>query len=255
MEIQRPTSAQNPLISIVTPCFNAQKYIAETIHSVQNQSLEDWELLLVDDASTDQTKDIILGFQEQDPRIKYYRLKHNRGAAHARNIGIKNARGNYLAFIDADDLWLPDFLKKCLAQNQSFVFTSAVRVDEKLKPILEPFIVPQKVCYSDILKSNSIICSTVFININQLGKRYMPLMRKRQDMGLWLQYLKKIDFAYGIQEPLAIYRIRKNSLSRNKLDVVKYQWQLYREVENISVLKSLYLMLCWSYLGYVKYKK
>jgi hypothetical protein len=120
--------------------------------------------------------------------------------------------------------------------------------------VYSDFIVPKKVTYTDILKTNSISCLTAFIDIEVAGKKLMPLIHKRQDMGLWLKYLKEIPFAYGIQETKAIYRIRKNSLSRKKSNLIKYQWQFYREVENLSILQSTYYMLQWMYRGFMKYR-
>ncbi len=254
MEIPRPINA--PLISIVTPSYNSAAYIEATIHSIQKQSITNWELLLVDDASSDQTLEIVRKMAAADARISYYKQPHNLGPAAARNLGIEKARGSYLTFIDADDLWHPQFLGQSLeaAQEHAFVFSSYRRLDEKLQPYLSDFIVPKRVSYTDILKSNSISCLTAFIDISKLGKKYMPLIKKRQDMGLWLQYLKETPYAYGIQEPLAIYRIRKGSLSRNKAALLKYQWQFYRKVANLNPVQSAYYMMCWAYNGFVKYR-
>ena len=255
MAIKKPIDAR-PLVSIVTPCYNSEKFIAETIASVQQQTVTDWELLIVDDASSDATVAEIKRLQAEDLRIKCFSLKENKGPAHARNLGIQKARGKYLTFLDADDLWFPEFLERSSteAKMHPFVFASYKRLDENLEPYLSDFIVPEKVSYTDILKSNSISCLTAFLDIEVLGKKYMPLIKKRQDMGLWLQYLKKIDYAYGIQEPLAIYRIRRDSLSRNKTGLIKYQWKFYREVEQLSVFASAYYLTCWAYRGFVKYR-
>ena len=255
MAIKKPIS-KRPLVSIVTPSFNSEKFIAETIASVQKQTVTDWELLIVDDASSDDTVAYIYKLQAEDTRIKCFPLKENKGPAHARNLGIEKAKGKYLTFLDADDIWFPEFLERSIleAKSHPFVFASYQRLDENLQPYLSDFIVPQKVSYRDILKSNSISCLTAFLDIEVLGKKYMPLIKKRQDMGLWLQYLKNIDYAYGIQEPMAIYRIRRNSLSRNKKSLLKYQWKFYREVEGLSLLESAYYMTCWAYKGFVKYR-
>ncbi|WP_333693475.1 glycosyltransferase family 2 protein [Flavobacterium sp.] len=246
------------LVSIVTPTYNSEQFIAETILSVQNQSYTHWELLIVDDGSQDKTADLVKELQKNDSRIKFFQLEKNSGPAVARNTGIEQAQGQYLTFIDADDIWFPDFMANSIQTIQKtgipFVFSSYRRADENLNFVYSDFIVPQSVTYSDILKSNSISCLTAFLDIQKLGKKYMPLIRKRQDMGLWLQYLKAVPFAYGIQQPQAIYRIRKNSLSRKKTDLIKYQWQFYREVENLSVFQSLYYLMHWAYRGFLKYR-
>ena len=255
MAIKKPIDAR-PLVSIVTPSYNSEKFISETIASVQKQTVTDWELLIVDDASSDATVTKIKRLQAEDSRIKCFSLKENKGPAHARNLGIQKARGKYLTFLDADDLWFPEFLERSSteAKMHPFVFASYKRLDENLEPYLSDFIVPEKVSYTDILKSNSISCLTAFLDIEVLGKKYMPLIKKRQDMGLWLQYLKKTNYAYGIQEPLAIYRIRRNSLSRNKTGLIKHQWKFYREVEQLSIFASAYYLMCWAYKGFVKYR-
>lgn len=246
------------LVSIITPTFNSAKYITETIQSVLNQTHENWEMILIDDCSSDNTVDLIKEFITNDNRIQLHQLDSNSGPAVARNKGIENVKGKYMTFLDADDIWFDDFLECSIKSIQTtgihFVFSSYKRSDESLNFIYSDFIVPQKVTYTDILKSNSISCLTAFLDIQTLGKKTMPLIRKRQDMGLWLQYLKEIPFAYGIQEPKAIYRIRENSLSRKKSNLIKYQWQFYREVEKLNVFQSIYYMLHWMYRGFMKYR-
>ena len=248
----------NNLVSIVTPTFNSAKYISETIQSVQKQTYQNWEMILVDDCSTDNTINLIKDFITKDKRIQLYQLESNSGPAVARNKGIENVSGKYMTFLDADDIWFEDFIENSIKTIEEtkvhFVFSSYKRSDEELNFIYSDFIVPEKVTYTDILKSNSISCLTAFLDIETLGKKSMPLIRKRQDMGLWLQYLKEIPFAYGIQEPKAIYRIRENSLSRKKSNLIKYQWQFYREVEKLNVFQSTYYMLHWMYRGFMKYR-
>lgn len=246
------------LVSIITPCYNSAQFIAETIQSVQNQTHENWEMIIVDDGSTDETENIVMSFLEKDNRIQFHKLTQNSGAAVARNKAIEFAKGSYMTFIDADDIWFPTFIANSIETIKKttipFVFSSYKRSNESLEFVYSDFIVPNKVSYNDILKSNSISCLTAFVDIKTLGKKYMPLIRKRQDMGLWLQYLKVIPFAYGIQEVQAIYRIRENSLSRKKSDLIKYQWHFYREVEKLSLFASTYYMLHWMYLGFMKYR-
>jgi glycosyltransferase involved in cell wall biosynthesis len=245
-----------PLVSIITPNYNASKYIAATIKSVQNQTYSNWELLIVDDCSTDNSIEIIKKLQQVDKRIKLLELPQNVGPAIVRNKGIKQAQGNYLTFIDSDDIWLPNFIETSLNKvkdTEGFVFASYHRFNEELEHCYKDFIVPAKVNYSDILKSNSISCLTAFIDIDKLGKLYMPEILYRQDMGLWLQYLKKIEVAIGIKQPLAIYRIRKKSHSRNKLNLLKHQWKFYRNVTHLSILKSGYYFCSWIFFGVRKY--
>ena len=248
----------NEKVSIITPVYNSAKYIGECIESVLNQTYSNFEMILIDDGSADNSDEIIKEYQESDSRLKFIQLEKNTGPAAARNIGIKMASGRYMTFLDGDDLWFPNMIEKSIEtlneHNCQFVFSSYKRYDENLKPLLSDFVVPDKADYWDILKSNSISCLTAFIDIGKLGKKYMPLIRKRQDMGLWLAYLKDIDFAIGIKAPLAIYRIRKGSLSRNKLSLIRYQWEFYTKFENLNYLKSSYYMTHWVIRGLLKYK-
>lgn len=246
------------LVSIITPSFNSEKYIAETINSVLNQTYTTWELIIVDDASTDKTVDVIDSFIAKDKRIQRFKMDVNSGSAKTRNIGIEKANGKYLTFLDSDDIWFPDFIQSSIDKIEEkgidFVFSSYRRSNEKLEFVYSDFIVPEKVTYTDILKTNSIGCLTAFIDVSKLGKKYMPDIRKRQDMGLWLQYLKEIPYAYGIREPMAIYRIRKNSLSRKKSDLISYQWEFYRKIEKLTFFQSSYYMIQWMIRGFLKYR-
>ena len=246
------------LVSIITPSYNSAKYIAETIQSVQNQTYTNWEMIIVDDCSSDNTEEIVKKIQQSDTRIHFFKLDQNSGSGVARNKGIEKASGDYMTFIDSDDIWFPEFIQNSIEAIQTskapFVFSSYRRSNEYLEFVYSDFIVPQKVTYTDVLKSNSISCLTAFLDINTLGKKYMPKIRKRQDMGLWLQYLKEIPYASGIQQTQAIYRIRENSLSRNKSNLLKYQWEFYRDVEKLNIFQSLYYMLHWMYRGFMKYR-
>ncbi|MDA8595397.1 glycosyltransferase family 2 protein [Flavobacteriaceae bacterium] len=246
------------LISIITPSFNSEEYLEETYHSIKSQTYTNWEWLITDDGSTDKTIELIQNLIDSDDRIKLFENSTNRGPAVARNKSISNAKGNYMTFIDSDDLWESHFLEESLSlcdSTNGFVFSSYSRVDElTLKPIYKDFIVPKKVSYTDILKTNSISCLTAFIDVDRLGKKMMPLVRYRQDMGLWLQYLKEVKYAYGNKEVLAKYRIRKVSLSRNKKKLIKPQWYFYRNVSKLNIFQSIYYMTIWTYRGILKYQ-
>ncbi len=215
-------------------------------------------MMIVDDCSSDKTVQIIQSFIDEDPRIHLIQLNKNAGAAKARNFGIEKITGKYMTFLDADDIWFSDFIEssiKTIKQTGiNFVFSSYKRSNENLEFVYSDFIVPKKVTYTDILKTNSISCLTAFINVETLGIKKMPDILKRQDMGLWLKYLKEIPFSYGIQEPKAIYRIRQNSLSRNKRNLLKYQWQFYYKVEKLGLFPSIYYMLHWMIRGFLKYR-
>lgn len=247
------------LVSIITPVYNVEKYIEATIASVQSQTYTHWEHILVDDCSTDASAERIKALSNSDSRLRYFKLNQNSGPAVARNVAIEKAKGRFLAFLDADDIWfdfhLKDSINYLLNHQVSFVFASYKRSDEALNLVYSNFIVPQKVSYTDILKTNSISCLTAVVDIQTLGKKKMPLIRKRQDMGLWLKYLKVTKYAYGIQKPHAIYRIRKSSLSRNKKALLKYQWEFYRHVEKLSVVRTIYYLVLWMYNGFLKYRK
>lgn len=246
----------NPLVSIITPCYNAEDFIEETVRSVQNQTFTNWEWFIIDDFSTDKSVSILSEFAQHDVRIKLLPLKKNSGAAIARNMGIALAKGNYLTFIDADDVWSPQFLAENvskIAQSEGFLCSSYEMYDVSLSLKLGELIVPEYATYAAILKTNTISCLTAFIDISRLGKEFMPEIKYRQDMGLWLKYLKKINRVEGIRKNLAIYRIRKKSLSNNKINLLKHQWSFYRDVENLSVLKSSYYFTIWMYYGSKKY--
>lgn len=245
------------LISIVTPVHNCEDYIKSTIKSVQDQTYTIWELILIDDCSKDSSVEIIQNFSKTDQRIKLIRNEKNSGPAITRNKGIKAAKGDFLTFLDGDDVWLPNFLEEslglCYLKGHEFVFASYQRKDEELQPLISDYIVPDKIDYNDVLKSCPISCLTAFIDIRRIGKFYMPIIDKRQDWGLWLAILKQVDYAYGIKKPLAVYRMRKNSLSRSKLKLIPYVWEVYREVEGINVLRSCYLLVHWALNGFKKY--
>lgn len=241
-------SNNNHLVSIITACFNSEKYISETIDSVLNQTYQNWELLLVDDCSVDSTVSIISTFQESDTRIKVFKLTKNQGAAVTRNTAIKEANGRFIAFLDSDDKWLPFKLEKqiifMLSNGYNFSHTAYELIDEfgnTSKIISKPKAI---LSYNEMLYSNKIGCLTAIYDQSLLGKVYMPLLRKRQDYALWLKILRPGEKAYGLPEVLSQYRITKDSMSSNKIELIKWNWRLLRHVEKMSVINSTYYLIC-----------
>ena len=232
------------MVSIVTPSYNSEKYIAATITSVLNQTYDNWEMLIVDDASSDKTCIIIENFIKIDNRIKLIKLANNNGAGVARNVAIKNAKGNYIAFLDADDLWKPNkltvqvaFMKK---HQLVMSYTAYEWIDEQSKSLYKRINALPKLSYQKLLKSNYVGNLTGMYDVGKLGKIYMPNIRKRQDWALWLKTLEKGDVAMGIQESLAYYRVHKTGLSGNKLNLIKHNFNFYSKALNFGIFKGTF---------------
>jgi teichuronic acid biosynthesis glycosyltransferase TuaG len=241
----------NHRVSIITPSYGSEKFIEQTIESIQAQTYLNWEMIIVDDMSPDNSNEIIERYIEKDSRIKLVRLEKNGGAAVARNRAIEEASGRFIAFLDADDLWKPSKLEKQIdfmiqkGCELSYSYYDVVDEDNnKLEKVFEP---PLKLNYSNLLKANYIGCLSAIYDTQKMGKIYMPLIKKRQDYGLWLRILKQTDYAYCIPDILATYRVRNESLSSNKLQLLSYNYRLFREHEQFSSLKSFYY-LCWNIL-------
>ncbi len=232
-----------PLVSIITPCYNSAKYIGDTIESIQSQSYKNWELLITDDCSTDDTTNIANTYARSDNRIKLFKLTINSGGGIARNNSIKEAKGRYIAFCDSDDRWAFDKLEKQIAFMQkrqcAFSYSSYMTCDEEgeAKGIV---VCPSKVTFSSAKKDNKIGCLTIVYDTSLIGKIYLPNIRKRQDWGLSMRILQKCNIAYGLKEPLAFYRLRKDSLSSNKLNLIKYNIGVYEETLGWSKIYSIF---------------
>ena len=234
------------LVSIIMPAYNAEKYIAEAIESVLKQTYRNWELIIVNDCSIDATEQIVKKYQEQDQRIRLCSLIKNKGVANARNTAIKNAVGRYLAFLDSDDMWLPEKLEKQIGfmKRNNYVFTyhqyrhfaSSDKVGEIVK-------IPSQLDYKDALKGNSIGCLTVCLDKSKIKPFIMPAQR-HEDYITWLNILKENEIAaYGLQRDFGRYRVdSKDSVSANKLKSAVWTWKVYRDSQLLSVLKSVYYM-------------
>lgn len=234
------------LVSIITPLYNSEKYLEQCIQSVISQTYKNWEHILVDDCSTDNSAAIVDKFLQSDRRLKYIKLKSNSGAGIARNTAIKAAKGKYIAFLDSDDLWHPnklhlqiDFME---VNNYRFTFTDYDMVNEAGQKISKLIKTKSVVTYQSALYKNPIGCLTVLYDVDFFGKQFMPEIRKRQDYALWLKLLKKTN-GYGLSECLSSYRIGNDSISSNKFNLLKYEWKIYREEEGLSFFKSCFYLI------------
>lgn len=229
------------LISIITPSYNSSAFIGETIESIQSQTYPNWELIITDDCSTDNSCELIESYAAKDPRIKLIRLAKNSGAGVARNTSIKAAKGRYIAFCDSDDRWFPEKLEKQLefmkAKNCAMSHSSYMTCDENDK-ITGIVIGRKKETLNTMCKDDKMGFLTVMYDTDKVGKVYMPKLRKRQDWALKLKVLQKCGYACGMKEPLAYYRRREDSISRDKRSLVKYNIAVYKEVLGWSNLKA-----------------
>lgn len=250
------------LVSIITPMYKGAAFVGETIESVLRQTYTDWEMIIVDDCSPDDGAGIRVVKQYKDPRIKLIESKVNKGSSGARNIALREAKGSYIAFLDADDLWHETFLEEQLAymkkKEAPMVFSSYRRIDENTKEeALRPFIVPERVTYRSILKSNPIFPSTVVYDQEKCGLSFFDesLGSMRDDFVYLLAILKKVGYAYGNRKILVDYRLRKTSVTANKKKVIVPQWNVLRKVEKLPLLFCIYYITCWAVLSYLKYRK
>ncbi len=239
----------NELVSVIMPTYNSSQFLAGSIDSILAQTYQNFELLIADDCSNDDdTVQLLRGYQEKDPRVKvFYNKEGNKGAGYTRNKCIENAQGRYIAFCDSDDRWTPDKLEK----QVRFMREKCCRLSYTSYTICDDndndygiFIAPKQITFGDILKDNKIGCLTAMYDVKELGKVfYMPTIRKRQDWALFMMILRQCKVAYGIEEPLAYYRVRNDSISRNKITLMKYNAKVYQEVLGYSIFRS-YAFLC-----------
>ena len=234
------------LVSVIMPTYNTGKFLSESIECVLNQTYTNLELMIADDGSTDNTRDILEHYKSKDPRVKVFYLERNQGAGPARNKCIKEAQGQYIAFCDSDDRWMPEKLEKQIAflreRKCGLTYASYILCDEnnQEKGI---FIAPKVVTYAGMLRDDKIGCLTAVYDVKAVGEKfYLPSLRKRQDWAMFIMLLKKCRVAYGMKEPLAYYRLRQNSISSNKFALVHYNARVYQEMLGFSPLRS-YLFL------------
>lgn len=246
----------NMKVSIITPMYNSALYIEETIQSVLSQTLSEWEMIIVDNHSSDESCRIVERYVQNDPRIKLIRNHCNSGAAEARNKGMDIAQGAYIAFLDSDDFWYPTFLEDMYSfsseNNYSFCYASYQISINTLSNIQKEFTVPAIATYESMLKVCVISCLTAFIRRELVADTRME-GKINEDYFFWLALLKKTSQAHGHKPALAIYRLRPNSASRNKLEVAYQKWVGFRTREQISFWRSVYYFSYYFWHGFKKY--
>jgi len=243
-----------PLVSVIMPAYNASAYIRKSIESVIGQSYDCWQLIVVNDASTDETLAITEAIAATDTRIQVVSVDENRGVAKARNLALENARGKYIAFLDSDDFWYPEKLAKQVAfmeaENVNVSYSCYRRIGQHEQAIGEVHP-PSMVTYTDMLKSNFIGNLTGIYNAEKLGiQKFEDL--NHEDYVAWLSLVKMSGQARLFDEVLADYRVHEKSVSANKLEVLRWQWYIYRSSQQLNLLKSAYYMIFYFFYGLKK---
>lgn len=243
-------------ISIITPAYKAEPFIAEAIRSVQAQDHLDWEMLIVDDGSPDNTADVVAGFAEADSRIRLIRQK-NSGPAMARQRALEAAQGRYIAFLDADDYWLPGKLSRQLAfmreHGAAVSFTRFRRISSDGRKQGRLIAIPERLSYRQLLGNTAIATSTAMVDRELTG----PFSMKKtyyDDFALWLDLLKRGFVAHGLQEDLMRYRVVGKSVSRNKGKSAKMVWRTYREVERLGAVYAGWCFANYAVRAFLKYR-
>lgn len=243
------------LVTIITPSFNCKKHFIDTFQSVINQSFKDYEWIIVDDCSTDGSYEFIKELVKDNSFIKLIKAEVNGGTAKARNIGLRNATGKYITFLDSDDLLDPNYLEeqvKFIKDNGPIISCGYRR---KAETTTTDFYVPKENTYKSILKGCPLSCLTTMYDREVIGDVFFPENMKRvEDYTFWLDILKKGYVAKGNQKILATYVIGKNSKSRNKFKLIKYYFYVYHKTQHINWFKSWFYVFRWACYGLKKYK-
>ena len=235
------------LVSVIMPTYNASQFLADSIESVLSQTYTHLELLITDDCSSDETQNILHKYAQKDPRVKVEYLKENFGPGIARNKSIERAEGRYIAFCDCDDRWLPEKLEKQIAhmtRKDCALCSSSYYICDENNQVTGINISPKHLTFSMMKRDNKIGCLTAIYDIKRLGhKFYMPAIRKRQDWALFLNIMKECQICFCLTEPLAYYRQRQNSVSSNKLSLVKYNVDVYQTVFGYTEVRAYFHFL------------
>lgn len=237
----------NPVVSIITPAYNSSNVIEETIKSVLAQTFKNWELIIVDDCSTDNTFELALEFAKKDNRIKVLKNKKNLGVALTRNVALDSAQGKYIAFLDSDDMWMPNKLSVQIEYMEkddlAFTYTSYQVYDSNTKQKGKVISVPKSMTAKQIYSNTAIACLTVMVNREKVGMFHMPDIIHAEDQSTWQDILNRGYIGVGINKNLALYRVGNKSLTSNKFNAAKKQWKVYRKHHKFSVVKSAYYFI------------
>ena len=249
---------QNKKVSIIMPAYNCENYIRQAVDSVKRQTYPDWELLIINDASSDGTGAAAAKLAMEDQRIRYLENEANLGVAGTRMRGVQMAEGSWIAFLDSDDCWTEDKLEKQIQLIQrvadaAIVFTGSAFMNEQGEKSSYILHVPERVSYKELLKQNIISCSSVLVKKELVLKYGMPDGDLHEDFALWLQILRDGGAACGIDEPLLIYRVSSGSKSGNKLHAAHMQWKVYRFI-GLGVLQASYYMAAYTVRNVKKYR-
>ena len=245
------------VVSIITPVFNGAGVIWQAIESVQAQTFKDWEMIIVDDCSTDDTTEVVKRYATSDSRIRLICQMENGGPARARNAALRAAEGRYIAFLDSDDLWLPRKLELQLAfmakKGAAISYTSYRRFTDDSEKPGHVISLSNSFDYRGLLKNTGIACLTVMVDRKLIGPVEMPLVR-HEDYALWLGLLKRGFVAHGLQLDLARYRVSQSSVSGNKFKSASWVWNIYRNVEKLSFPYAVWCLFNYGLNAYSKHK-
>lgn len=232
-----------PKVSIITATYNSALYIESVYNAIKEQNYPHWEWLVTDDCSTDSSLEILENIARHDNRVSVFKNAVNSGAAVSRNVSLANVTGEFIAFVDSDDLWLPNKLNEQIAFMQNndainFSFTAYELIDGDSKRLNKVVDATQERAFSyadQLCKKATMGCSTVILRRSAFSDLLMPLLRTGQDYALWLKLLKTGNKAYLFPKVLTQYRILPDSISRNKLKKIMRQWSIYRDIENLNI--------------------
>ena len=251
--------AETPLVSVVMPAYNAAAFIEEAIDSVVKQTVQNWELIVIDDCSKDNTRDVVLAVAEKDSRVRLVCNEQNMGVAKTRNRGLEMCGGQYVALLDSDDYWKPTLLEKMIARAEEttadIVYCSYEMVDEQGEKVCNDFVVPPETSFEESIVRSVITCSTVLMTSKLAKENRFPVNMYHEDIALWFQLLRDGAVARGVPEVLAAYRQRRNSRSADKLITACRRWSIYRKHLRLPFFRSIGVMIRYGYYGLIKFRR